>query len=226
MAECNTATMSPKRPRKRATVCGVSAISGTSTMADLPSSNARRMARRYTSVLPDPVTPSTRITRPSPWSMASPICRKGVFLASCRSKDAHMDDEARSAALPSAAAWSLSCGSSFAMAGCVLMRRRRSTRTTPFFSRADTADPTLPYSMFSSETLMSPWRTASTTAICLLAFARGLKESISGPATTHLSSTLSTCGLCSIQPPLGLRTIRGTPPGGVSRRTHTERGAT
>ena len=33
MRECMTATVSPKRPRKRPTVCGVSEISGTSTHA-------------------------------------------------------------------------------------------------------------------------------------------------------------------------------------------------
>ena len=35
-AECSTATRSPKWLRKRATVCGVSAISGTSTIAPRP----------------------------------------------------------------------------------------------------------------------------------------------------------------------------------------------
>ena len=53
-----TATMSPKRARKRATVWGVRDISGTSTMAPWPRERVRSVAWRYTSVLPDPVTPS------------------------------------------------------------------------------------------------------------------------------------------------------------------------
>ena len=43
--------------RKRATSCGVSAISGTSTSAPRPDSSTRSMSRRYTSVFPLPVTP-------------------------------------------------------------------------------------------------------------------------------------------------------------------------
>ena len=52
-----TATASPKRSTKRPAVCGVRAISGTRTMAERPRSSAAATARRYTSVLPLPVTP-------------------------------------------------------------------------------------------------------------------------------------------------------------------------
>ena len=41
-----TATVSPKRSRKRATICGVSAISGTSTSTELPAASTRSAARR------------------------------------------------------------------------------------------------------------------------------------------------------------------------------------
>ena len=61
--EWRTATSSPKRARKRATSCGVSAISGTSTIEPRPRSRAAAMARRYTSVLPLPVTPWRRNVR-------------------------------------------------------------------------------------------------------------------------------------------------------------------
>ena len=62
--EWNTATVSPKRERKRPTVWAVSEISGTSTQAERPAANTRSMAERYTSVLPEPVTPSTSTTSP------------------------------------------------------------------------------------------------------------------------------------------------------------------
>src|ERR687891_157604 len=55
-----TATASPKRSTKRPAVWGVSAISGTRTIADRPPSRAAATARRYTSVFPEPVTPWRR----------------------------------------------------------------------------------------------------------------------------------------------------------------------
>ena len=64
---CSTATSSPKRARKRAASCGVRAISGTSTSAPRPCCRASAIRRRYTSVLPDPVTPcSTKAAKPLP----------------------------------------------------------------------------------------------------------------------------------------------------------------
>ena len=45
-AECSSATVSPKRAAKRATVCGVSAISGTSAITPSPRSSAAAAARR------------------------------------------------------------------------------------------------------------------------------------------------------------------------------------
>src|ERR1700729_1061145 len=55
--EWTTATPALKRRRKRSTSCGVRAISGTSTSAWPPPAMAAAMTRRYTSVLPLPVTP-------------------------------------------------------------------------------------------------------------------------------------------------------------------------
>ena len=66
-----TATVSPKRCRKRPTVCGASAISGTSTIAPRPRSSAAAHACRYTSVLPLPVGPASRRCSPSPSSSAA-----------------------------------------------------------------------------------------------------------------------------------------------------------
>ena len=45
-AECSTATVSPKRSAKRATICGVSAISGTSTMTPRPAASVAAAACR------------------------------------------------------------------------------------------------------------------------------------------------------------------------------------
>src|SRR6266540_2294744 len=55
--EWSTATRSPKTPRTRATVCGVRAISGTSRIAPCPDCTTARSTSRYTSVLPELVTP-------------------------------------------------------------------------------------------------------------------------------------------------------------------------
>ena len=52
--------MSPKRAWKRPTVCGVSPISGTRTIAPRPAASVAWTAWRYTSVLPEPVTPCRR----------------------------------------------------------------------------------------------------------------------------------------------------------------------
>ncbi len=77
---CITAIWSPKRARKRPTSCGVSAISGTNTIALLPSESARLAARKYTSVLPEAVTPSSKNCARSP---ASSFCSMAATAAAC-----------------------------------------------------------------------------------------------------------------------------------------------
>ena len=69
-AEWSNATRAPKRSRKRPTACGVSAISGTSTIDARPRSSAAAHACRYTSVLPLPVAPKRRKLPPAPASRA------------------------------------------------------------------------------------------------------------------------------------------------------------
>ena len=66
--ECKTAASPPKRARNQFTICGVSEISGTSTMAVRPDWSVSRIARMYTSVLPLPVTPCSRNLPPPPRS--------------------------------------------------------------------------------------------------------------------------------------------------------------
>ena len=70
-AEWSTATRSPKRARKRPTVCGVSAISGTSTITPRSRASAAAAAWRYTSVFPLPVGPCSRTWPPSASSAAT-----------------------------------------------------------------------------------------------------------------------------------------------------------
>ena len=65
-AECSTATPALKRSRKRATSCGVKPISGTSTNAWPPAAMAAAITRKYTSVLPLPVTPYSRYAAKRP----------------------------------------------------------------------------------------------------------------------------------------------------------------
>ena len=65
-AECQIAMSSPRRARRRPSSCGVSAISGTSTMLPRPRARAASIACRYTSVFPEPVTPCTSRGPPSP----------------------------------------------------------------------------------------------------------------------------------------------------------------
>ena len=62
---CCTATRSPNASRNAPATAGVRAISGTSTSTDLPLRNTRSASRRYTSVLPEPVTPCSRNTENS-----------------------------------------------------------------------------------------------------------------------------------------------------------------
>ena len=62
-AEWTTAIRPGKRTAKRRIICGVSAISGTSTIAPRPAASAASIAARYTSVLPLPVTPWSRTRR-------------------------------------------------------------------------------------------------------------------------------------------------------------------
>ena len=75
-AECMTTTPELKRRRNRSTSCGVSAISGTSTRTCPSPASAAAMTRRYTSVLPLPVTPYSRCAAnlPSVAVIASTTC--------------------------------------------------------------------------------------------------------------------------------------------------------
>ena len=67
--ECITPTSSPSTALARCTNRGVKPISGTSRRALRPHSIVRLAARRYTSVLPLPVTPcNNRLRNPSPRS--------------------------------------------------------------------------------------------------------------------------------------------------------------
>ena len=200
--------MSPKRPRKRATVCGVSEISGTSTMAVRPWASTPSMACRYTSVLPDPVTPSTTTTLPLRASHARRI--------------------------PSSAcdcpfvSWGLALGTKPSPApppaGTPRMRRRCSTTTTPRVSSALSDEETFPYSATSSLTRKAPICRAARMDSCLTAPLRGLKSCALGPSLTQRSSTWPVAGSHTTHCPFCLRTV-GVPPGGVNRRTQLESGA-
>ena len=72
-SECHATGAQPKRLAKRASHGAVSAISGTSTSAWPPWRNAAAIASKYTSVLPDPVTPSSRNGAKPPAVTASAI---------------------------------------------------------------------------------------------------------------------------------------------------------
>ena len=83
--EWSTATTSPNRAWNRPTVCGVSAISGTSTIAPRPAASVSCTARRYTSVLPDPVTPWSRNRLAGARSQrAEHLVERGLLLAGQR----------------------------------------------------------------------------------------------------------------------------------------------
>ncbi|CSB93785.1 Uncharacterised protein [Vibrio cholerae] len=72
-AECMTSTGTLKRWRNRLMVCGVKPISGTNTKACSPRANTGVMRLRYTSVLPEPVTPSNK-KQPKPcWLFTAAI---------------------------------------------------------------------------------------------------------------------------------------------------------
>ena len=77
--ECSTATRSPKTLSKRRAVCGVSEISGTSTIARPPRAIVSAIARMYTNVFPLPVTPCTSASANSARST-----RRAIASIACR----------------------------------------------------------------------------------------------------------------------------------------------
>ena len=97
--------------------------------------------------------------------------------------------------------------------------------TAPFASKALSVEDTDPSCAVNSLTRSCPPRNASMTATCLTAFARGVNSENAGPATTQRSSTWPTEGCSSRQRPSRPCTMRGTPPGGVNRRTQADSGA-
>ena len=127
MRECITATVSPNRLSNRDTVCGVSAISGTSTIAPRPNSSAWRIARRYTSVLPDPVTPSTTHTSPAQRSMHASTHASAAVCPSVSAKPSRAS---------AASAISSSSGTSASASPFFLLRRAGfcSSHTSPRFT--------------------------------------------------------------------------------------------
>ena len=186
MRECMTATRSPKRPRKRATVCGVSDISGTSTHAVRPAASVSSMACRYTSVLPEPVTPSTSTTSPSPRERAASMAASA---SACPRVSGGLGEGVNDGAAESAD------GAEPAEPSAIpRMRRRCSMRTTPCFSSALRGDDTAPNSAVSSATRSSPRSRAAAMDACFTAFLRGSKSASAGPGTTQRSSTSPTVG--------------------------------
>ena len=76
-ALCSTATLSPNAARNRSTVCGVRAISGTSTIAPFPCTfTTWRSTSMYTSVLPLPVMPCRSATSPGAAAMSVSIAAR------------------------------------------------------------------------------------------------------------------------------------------------------
>ncbi len=81
---CARASGTPgKRSRTRDSSCGVSPISGTSISACLPRARASSIKRRYTSVLPLPVTPCSRVTAKRP--NVAPIVASACCCSACSS---------------------------------------------------------------------------------------------------------------------------------------------
>ena len=93
ICECNTPTLIPKRRSKRPTVCGVRPISGTRISTCLPCLSTGSITCKYTSVLPLPVTPSSK--NGTKWlacwliaAIATPCSVEAVGGVCCRLKDA------------------------------------------------------------------------------------------------------------------------------------------
>ena len=206
--ECRTATSSPKRERKRPTVWAVSEISGTRTRAPLPWARTRSMASRYTSVLPEPVTPSTRTTSPRPARTASSMAA-------------------------SAASWPAvrrSGRTAFALERVVVSpprtRRRCETATTPRLTNAFTTPVTPDIMAESSAMRTGPAERASMRARWRLAVLAGSKSAAAGVSSTQRSSTAVACSHTSCQGASSdSRRTRMDCPGATNRRRHSERGA-
>ena len=115
------------------------------------------MAARYTSVLPEPVTPSSTTTPPSPASRAARIAPSARRWPSVSSAAERRGAAALDSTAPPAPR----------------TRLLRSTETTPFFARRATTAETPGTSSASSTWRWGPPRSAASTARSLRALARG-----------------------------------------------------
>ena len=82
---CQTAGATPNRRMNRSSHCDDSAISGSSTSACRPAATHSATASRYTSVFPDPVTPSSNAT---PNARAATIPRNAPAACPCATDNA------------------------------------------------------------------------------------------------------------------------------------------
>ena len=207
--EWNTATASPKRERKRPTVWAVSEISGTSTQAERPWARTRSMAVRYTSVLPEPVTPSTSTTSPDALSVARAIASRAFCCPAVSSlgADAFAEESVVEPSHPR-------------------QLRRSSTATTPRFSSERIVADRSPFMRLSSRVVTGPQESASMSWRWRTARSAGSNDRPSSVRLTHRAVTGVTAGGSYAYEPSSRRTTLPAPPGGNSRRRHSESGAT
>ena len=78
------ATSSPKKEEKSPTVCGVSEISGTSTITLLPRARTSSITAFITRVLPLPVTPYSSAAFGCPWSQSAQMVLRASSCSSVR----------------------------------------------------------------------------------------------------------------------------------------------
>ena len=137
----------------------------------MPAARTRSMASRYTSVLPEPVTPSTTTTSPRPASHARAMAASASVCPCVR-----RSGRAATALLS-------------VVFSPPRTRRRSVTATTPLRASAATAE-ALPGSVAASSAMrIGPDSSAWSTARWRTAFARGLKEPPFSARLTQRSST-------------------------------------
>ena len=165
---CRMATRPANQALTRSSVWGVSAISGTRNRARRPSRMAWSMARRYTSVLPLPVTPWSRKERARRGVAASitPSPAGGGLGWGRSPKDASRAPVISARAYSCSAVSVNSPGRESGMGGGPPETRHQSVATSSFCHRARTA--AVPNSRLASvsDRCRGGSRTASSNAVC------------------------------------------------------------
>ena len=163
---------------------------------------------RYTSVLPEPVTPSTKTTSAGRASVARAIASRAFCCPAVSSlgADAFAEESVVEPSHPR-------------------QLRRSSTVTTPRFSSERIVADRSPFMRLSSRVVTGPQESASMSWRWRTARSAGSNDRPSSVRLTQRTVTEVTVGGSYAYEPSSRRTTLPAPPGGSNRRRHSESGA-